>query len=216
MIVQRHFAAAIVLGASSFACASSPTEEGCTTDTDCKGARVCVNETCVDGTPGNDGGPTPTNTDGGSNADTSTVTTTCDPVGTTCTTTTSCCQTGAGIGAAGAICISNDNLCHAACTTDAECTSGCCAPVQGQTLGVCAESSDCAPTCVQPGGACALSSQCCQSGVDIPYGATCLTNDYTCHDICYASSECAGGCCIALEGLSYGACGTPTTGETCL
>jgi hypothetical protein len=214
VIVQRFIVVGVVVvGVGALACAG-PTADGCSTDTDCKGNRVCISGTCVDGTgSGDDGGSQPT-TDGGSNTDTS-IGNTCDPVGTTCTTTTSCCQTGVGISAAGAVCISNDNLCHAACTTDAECTSGCCAPVEGQSLGVCAEASDCAPTCVAPGGGCSLSTDCCQSGATIPYGATCLTDDYTCHDICYASSECTGGCCIELQGLTYGACGTPT-GHACL
>jgi hypothetical protein len=215
VIVQRFIVGTLVtIAAGSAACATS-TADGCTTDADCKGSRVCVNSTCIDPSAQNDAG-TPQTDAGSPNNDSGMINPpSCDPVGTTCATTAGCCQAGTGIGASGAICISNDNLCHAACATNAECTSGCCAPVEGQSLGVCAEASECAPACVQPGGACALSSQCCQTGGDIPYGAKCLTEDYTCHDICYTSSECTGGCCIELQGLSYGACGTPT-GHVCL
>lgn len=215
MIVTRWMGFAVLTAVCGMGCAASASDR-CASDTDCKGSRVCSDGVCVDGAeagPGNG-----TDGDGGSGGDAGNGNGNngaCDPVGTSCTATTNCCQSGSGIGVSGAICISNDNLCHAACASDAECQSGCCAPVEGQALGVCAVASACAPTCTQPGGACATPSDCCQSGTNIPYGATCLSSDYTCHDVCYASSECTSGCCIALQGLSYGACGS-AAGHACL
>lgn len=200
----------VFVGFGAVACATSVADR-CASDTDCKGSRVCSDGLCVDPSQaGNDGGTT-TNNDGGNNNNNNN----CDPVGTTCTATSNCCQTGSGIGPSGAICISNDNLCHAACKTDAECQSGCCALVEGQSLGVCAASSNCAPTCAAPGASCSVPADCCQTGSNIPYGSTCLSDDYTCHDICYASSECTSGCCIQLQGQSYGACGS-ASGHSCL
>lgn len=199
---------ALVLAAGAAACATASGDR-CSSDADCKGTRVCSDGVCIDQSSGGnqDAG---SNTDSGGNPGN-----TCDPVGTPCTATANCCQSGTGIGTEGAICITNDNLCHAACSTNAECQSGCCALVEGSSLGVCAASSECAPTCVAPGGACSVPSDCCQTGTNVPYGSTCLSDDYTCHDICYASSECASGCCIELNGQSYGACGS-AAGHVCL
>ncbi|HEY1958224.1 MAG TPA: hypothetical protein VGH28_21555 [Polyangiaceae bacterium] len=211
MILKKWILGVFISGACAAACATSSADR-CSADTDCKGSRVCSDGVCVDPSQsGPDaGGGQP---EAGSEA--SNPGSECDPVGTTCTATANCCQTGSGLGAEGAICISNDNLCHAACSTDAECQSGCCALVEGQSLGVCAAASNCAPTCVAPGGVCNVPADCCQTGANIPYGATCLSEDYTCHDICYGSSECASGCCIELNGLSYGACGT-AAGHVCM
>ncbi len=210
MTVQRWMLGLMMVGGCATACATA-TADRCVVDADCKGSRVCSNGTCEDPSTQNDASP---QNDGGG-GDTGNNNNNCDPVGTACSSTANCCQSGAGIGPSGALCISNDNLCHAACATNTECQSGCCALVEGQSLGVCAAMSACAPTCTQPGGGCTLTTECCQTGTNIPYGATCLTDDLTCHDICYASSECTSGCCIQLQGLSYGACGS-AAGHVCL
>ena len=206
----KTWVAMVFVGLGAVACATASADR-CSSDNDCKGSRVCSQGICVDPSNNNnsqdDGGTNNNNNNNNNNS--------CDSVGTTCTSTANCCQTGSGIGPSGAICISNDNLCHAACKTDAECASGCCAAVQGQSLGVCADSSNCAPTCAAPGASCSVPADCCQTGTNIPYGATCLSDDYTCHDVCYASSECTSGCCIQLQGLSYGACGS-ASGHSCI
>jgi hypothetical protein len=211
VIVKQWILGVFVAGACGVGCATAAADR-CASDTDCKGARVCSSGICVDPTSssGGDAGTTDSGNNSNNNNNNS-----CNAVGATCTATASCCQSGSGIGPSGAICISNDNLCHAACASNAECQSGCCAPVQGQALGVCAAASECAPTCVGPGGGCSVSTDCCQSGTNVPYGATCLTDDFTCHDVCYASSDCSSGCCIQLQGLSYGACGS-AGGHICL
>jgi hypothetical protein len=50
----------------------------------------------------------------------------------------------------------------------------------------------------------------------VPNGAVCVSNDNSCHAICTASSQCNSGCCIQLQGVSYGDCGTYQSGYTCL
>ena len=208
MIKKWMAAGAVVLAICGMACATS-TFDRCSSDQDCKGTRVCSDGVCVDPTQQQTDSGTNNNTDGNVNNPT------CDPVGTPCTATANCCQSGTGIGTAGAICISNDNLCHAACSSNAECQSGCCALVEGQSLGVCAAATQCAPppTCGQAGAACVTPTDCCQTGT--PYGETCLSEDYICHDVCYASTDCTSGCCIQLQGQSYGACGA-AAGHVCL
>jgi hypothetical protein len=115
------------------------------------------------------------------------------------------------------VCISQDNACHSTCTSNSECQSGCCAAVTGESYGVCANASYCAgPSCVAPGGACSNTGECCQSGQGVPYGQSCISNDNACHALCAASSECNSGCCIKLQGDSYGVCGDYQSGYTCL
>jgi hypothetical protein len=71
--------------------------------------------------------------------------------------------------------------------------------------------------CAMPGGACTENGNCCQSGSNVgPVGATCLSDDNSCHAACMSSSDCKSGCCIELKGVSFGACGTRASGETCL
>jgi hypothetical protein len=91
---------------------------------------------------------------------------------------------------AGAVCISNDNLCHAKCSANSDCQSGCCAQVQGESYGGCAASSVCQPTGVGVGGAC-TSNASCSSGA---------CNGLWCTESCSpANSACAGG--YAANGL---------------
>jgi hypothetical protein len=130
----------------------------------------------------------------------------CAAPGEVCSESMPCCMSGQNseVGPLGATCVSNDNSCHANCTTGSDCTSGCCTTLVGQNFGVCADPSYC---CVDPGGSCTENGQCCQTGSNVgAYGATCVSNDDTCHAKCHSGGDCASGCCLALTGESYGAC----------
>jgi len=50
---------------------------------------------------------------------------TCVAPGGTCTTTGECCQSGS-YAPNGSVCVTNDNACHALCSTSSQCTGGCC------------------------------------------------------------------------------------------
>jgi hypothetical protein len=215
MIINRNFVVLVSMGGSVIiACAGSPPSPGgCTNDADCFGSQTCVERECVfvDAGSPDTGAP-----ETGPTKDAAPDTGTCAAVGLSCTESSGCCQTGQGIGIEGAQCISNDGTCHASCSSDSECESGCCAQVDGQTYGVCADSSYCPPpppVCTPVGDSCSTQN-CCQVGTGIgPYGATCA--NYECSAKCYSSSECSSGCCMELGGESYGACGSPS-GHICL
>jgi hypothetical protein len=49
-----------------------------------------------------------------------------------------CCQSGTGI-SNGAVCVSDDNACHAICTSSSQCKSGCCIKLQNESYGDCGE-----------------------------------------------------------------------------
>jgi hypothetical protein len=71
--------------------------------------------------------------------------------------------------------------------------------------------------CKPPAGTCAINGDCCQTGTAVgTLGAVCLSNDNVCHAACTTSSECTGGCCLQLQGVSYGACDVAQAGGTCL
>jgi hypothetical protein len=133
----------------------------------------------------------------------------CVESGGNCTASAQCCQTGTTV-PNGATCTTNDNSCHAICSSNSDCASGCCEPLEGVTYGACADATQCQPQCVAPGGTCTASAQCCQTGITVPNGATCTTNDNSCHAICSSNSDCASGCCEPLEGVTYGACADAT------
>jgi hypothetical protein len=114
-----------------------------------------------------------------------------------------CCQSGPTVGPFGAVCVSEDNECHAICHSNDECSSGCCAGLEGKSYGACATADHC---CAAPGEACGA-TKCCQSGPDVgSNGAVCVSNDNECHAICYSNSDCNSGCCAMLSGQNYGAC----------
>lgn len=119
----------IALGCSSSG-GSGGTGSGdaCTSDSDCKGSRVCVGGQCVDPTP----------TDSGTRTDTHV----CQPSGQSCAVNGDCCQTDPSA-PKGEACITNDHVCHAKCDANGECESGCCAKVTGETYGACAAASAC-------------------------------------------------------------------------
>lgn len=76
--------------------------------------------------------------------------TSCMQPGGACVKGADCCQTGASVGDTGSACIVDDGMCHAVCTANNQCTSGCCAALQGVNYGVCGEPSLCAGS--QPSG----------------------------------------------------------------
>ncbi|HEX8794720.1 MAG TPA: hypothetical protein VF765_27425 [Polyangiaceae bacterium] len=150
---------------------------------------------------------------------------------TTCTSSSQCCQSGANQ-VNGAICAGDNGssvyTCHAACTSNAQCTSGCCASVNGGGA-VCAAATHCTGSsssggggsssggCEQIGQACTSSSQCCSGST---YGNTCATADgtsYSCAAVCYHSGECLSNCCLQLQNQSFGACFQyAPQGQSCL
>jgi len=137
---------------------------------------------------------------------------TCEQPGATCSANGDCCG--------GEVCIADDSACHSTCGSNAECNSGCCAPVANESYSVCAAASYCSgppgPSCASAGSSCASTGDCCQSGSGIPYGQVCLSDDNACHALCASSSECNSGCCIKLQGASDGVCGQFQSGYTCL
>jgi hypothetical protein len=140
----------------------------------------------------------------------------CQAPGDSCTDTNQCCMSGPTVGPLGAVCISNDNQCHAMCNTGSDCSSGCCAGVTGQSYGVCAPSSDCS-SCSSPGQSCSVNGDCCMSGTGVgPDGAGCVNG--SCAACCTASSQCTSGCCIETQpgDACGGVCGAYQAGYTCL
>jgi hypothetical protein len=198
-------AAAVVLGWGGAACSSAGPGGG-------QGGGV--DEPVQEGSDAGGGGGSDSGNGGGqvdSGSPTPTPTPTCVNPGGTCSETTQCCQSGTGI-SSGAVCISNDDECHATCTADSQCESGCCAAIEGESYGVCAAATECAaPTCVAPGASCSATSQCCQTGSTVgPYGSTCISNDDECHSICHSGSDCESGCCAQVTGESWGVCAAAT------
>jgi hypothetical protein len=72
-------------------------------------------------------------------------------------------------------------------------------------------------SCAQPGDFCSVTDDCCQSGAGVgSSGQVCIVDDGLCHVLCTASSQCPSGCCIKLQGQTYGDCGNYESGYTCL
>jgi hypothetical protein len=68
---------------------------------------------------------------------------TCAQPGDYCADSSACCQTGSKVGPYGSICLKNDYVCHAMCSQNSECASGCCAGLNGTTARACADSIYC-------------------------------------------------------------------------
>jgi hypothetical protein len=95
------------------------------------------------------------------------------------------------------VCITNDYVCHAQCTTGSQCNSGCCAQVTGESYGVCASTDHCQPTGYGVGTHCTANTQ-CASG-------TCAGGTGWCTESCSPSNTiCAGGYGTAGLYNSYG------------
>jgi hypothetical protein len=109
----------------------------------------------------------------------------CAAPGGWCLQTSQCCQTGKNVGSNGATCLSDDFVCHANCTANSQCTSNCCAALQGVSYGVCADKSFCA--------------------------ATTPTTPKSCTDTAQCPGNCVGNCCPACT--SEG--GTNHCGQLC-
>lgn len=182
---QLSMRVCLLLSIGACACSSSPTSAGfggdagsgagCTSDSDCKGSRVCKSGECVEGvTDSGTPPPPPPPADAGP---------VCSTPGKSCATSLDCCPPGAGA-SKGAVCLTDDYVCHAKCTTDGECNSGCCAPLKGLSYGACAAKSYCETAGV--GDSCASGSS-CQSGLLCAGG----TNGWCTHG-CSDSSDCNG------------------------
>jgi len=102
----------------------------------------------------------------------------CATAGNSCSSDSECCQTGDGIGTAGAMCTTSetDTACRAVCSTSSDCYSGCCAQVQGQSYSVCADPTYCGALLGDP----------CHSNTDCGSG------------LCTSASSADLGWCTAL------------------
>jgi hypothetical protein len=131
---------------------------------------------------------------------------TCLANGTVCTSTPAACCS--GICSADLSNPSNPDVCAAACTTDADCESGCCAPLANQpTVMSCAPRGFCSSTCAAIGSSCTAATDCClAAGGDEPLcvgengGAT------TCAAACTVDTDCVSGCCVPLTNGNASAC----------
>jgi len=123
----------------------------CASDKDCKGTRVCQKGQCVDPTATSSSATNPTTTTGSG----------CSALpGVACSQASDCC-TDPNKAPLGALCIQESSggaTCHAKCTTNSQCASGCCAGVQGGG-NVCAAASNC-QALKGIGDACSSSSEC--------------------------------------------------------
>jgi hypothetical protein len=150
----------------------------------------------------------------------------CIPAGstTTCSSAAQCCQAGP-TQPEGAACISNDSLCHAICASGSDCTSGCCAQVEGESYGVCAAASDCGggvgDSCSSNAScssddctglwctsSCSSSNALCAGG----HGTGGLTNEYGQYNWCLLNN---GGTDTCFPGCSTNADCAPYSGTSC-
>jgi len=109
----------VAVGAPLLALAScgDTTEDGsCETDKDCEGDRICHDGECTDPKAGSAECVTP---------------------GEVCAGTPECCED--------TICVSDgaSSVCAAVCTSNAQCNSGCCAPVSDTDKSVCSPDAFC-------------------------------------------------------------------------
>ena len=103
----------------------------------------------------------------------------CIEPGGTCTVSSGCCQTSSGT-PMGAVCITDDNVCHAKCASGTQCVSGCCASVTGQSYGVCADAATYCPALKGVGDPCAADSECASGSCNDWCQATCASGNSTC------------------------------------
>jgi len=96
--------------------------------------------------------------------------------------------------------------CAAACTTAADCESGCCAVVANSTVMACSPRGFCANTCSGASGACTANTDCCENFECVG------TNGGTCAAICTSDTECESGCCAPLSNASVSVC---SAGQFC-
>lgn len=99
-----------------------------------------------------------------------------------------CVNTGGSLGA----------ICAIACTSDSECSSGCCAPLKSGGS-VCAPATQCQVACAGDLGSCTKNGDCCGYSSGHNYcvntggslGAICAIS-------CTSNSQCSSGCCATL------------------
>jgi hypothetical protein len=121
----------------------------------------------------------------------------CLAAGVVCTSTpNSCCS---GICSA-PLTGSEQSVCAAPCTIDAQCASGCCAPEINTGMLACAPRGFCLATCAGPSAACTTSLDCCAN-------ETCVTtNGGSCASLCTVNADCLSGCCAPLSNASVSVC----------
>ncbi len=149
----------------------------CTKGSGCDDGLTCLSKLCVV-QPGPEGGGSTTGGGGNEGGDGTTIpiepkqqvtpvpTSACADAGASCLQNTDCCQTGSKVGPLGATCLSDDFVCHAKCTANSQCGSGCCAALQGTNFGACAAAAYCASSPSVPpsgGGGCSSDVQCLPS-----------------------------------------------------
>jgi hypothetical protein len=152
----------------------------CTKGSACDDGLTCLSKLCVV-KPGPLGGGTATGGGGNEGGEGITIpiepeqpeqpqptpvpTSACADAGESCLQNADCCQTGSKVGPQGATCLSDDFVCHAKCTANSQCGSGCCAALQGTNFGACAAAAYCAPppSSGGGGGGCSSDVQCLPS-----------------------------------------------------
>lgn len=103
----------------------------------------------------------------------------CVAPGVACQASTDCCQTATST-PMGAVCIVDDGVCHAKCATGAQCVSGCCVAVTGETYGVCADAATYCPTLKGVGDPCAADSECASGSCNDWCQASCAVGNSSC------------------------------------
>jgi len=103
----------------------------------------------------------------------------CIAPGNSCDASADCCQSGSTT-PMGAVCIADDGLCHAKCTTASECVSNCCVMVMGETYGVCADAATYCPALKGTGDPCSANSECASGNCNAWCQASCAVGNSAC------------------------------------
>lgn len=125
----------------------------------------------------------------------------CQQPGDSCALTVDCCQSGSKA-SKGAYCISEDNLCHAKCTTGSDCASKCCVSVTGEAMGACAAASECASG-AGVGDPCSANGDCASGSCNRWCQATCSATNAVCASTSSSVKNARGAynwCGAALSG----------------
>jgi hypothetical protein len=175
------------------------TSSECTSDSDCKGTRVCDNGSCVDPNGAPDAGKHDSATSGSGTADSSPPPPACIATSHSCSDNGECCNYQSGTG----YCtdFGSGGECADSCSSNSDCTSGCCAATSGGGS-VCSPASQCQTTCHAAGYSCTVNNDCCDyrngQGYCANFGGT-----TACHDSCSSNSDCTSGCCARLNNGAY-------------
>lgn len=134
----------------------------------------------------------------------------CVPFDEPCSASTQCCgfSTTPGIGDAVCVDFGTEISCSRLCNSDDDCSSGCCAPLEGVSVGACAPSSFCDDDPGPGGDACTECIADC-SELNLPQcctGVGCLCEDECATDDCPSGwTYCCGpyGDCLCLPDCPY-------------